>query len=82
MTTINRSPEFRLIDFKITSAVNVGGGRAVKEFVVQAFGINEKGESASINVKGFQSCSDTIYILGFAFGGSSHDVDYVQGVHI
>ena len=54
MTTINRSPEFRLIDFKITSAVNVGGNRAIKEFVVQAFGINEKGESASINVKGFQ----------------------------
>ena len=54
MTTINRSPEFRLIDFKITNSVSVSQNGSSKEFVVQMFGKNEKGETASIIAKGFQ----------------------------
>ena len=54
MTTINRSPEFRLIDFKITNSLIAGRKGSHKEFVIQMFGINEEGKSASINVKGFE----------------------------
>ena len=52
MTTINRSPEFRLIDFKVTNTIVIHGNHTTKEFTIQMFGINESGKSASINVKG------------------------------
>ncbi|GAG31836.1 unnamed protein product, partial [marine sediment metagenome] len=54
MTTINRSPEFRLIDFKITNSIAVGKNGSKKEFVIQMFGINEEGKTAAINAKGFE----------------------------
>ena len=53
MSIINRSPEFRLFDFKITSKISVGKNDTQKEFAIQMFGLNEKGESASITVNGF-----------------------------
>ena len=50
---INRSPEYRLLDFKITSRHSVGKNDTCKEFAIQMFALNEKGESASITVHGF-----------------------------
>ena len=54
MSAINRSPEFRLIDFKVKNAIIAGKKGSSKEFIIQMFGINEKGKSASITVKGFE----------------------------
>lgn len=54
MSAINRSPEFRLIDFKVKNAIIAGKKGSSKEFIIQMFGINERGKSASITVKGFE----------------------------
>ena len=53
MASINRSPEYRLIDFKVTNTVSVGKDGSQKEFAIQMFGISKEGKSASITVKGF-----------------------------
>ena len=46
------TPKFRLYDFKITNdIINRNNG---KEFIIQMFGLNEKGETASITVQHFK----------------------------
>ena len=49
---MTKSPKFRLLDFKVTNE-SVGRGKP-KEFVIQMFGLDQKGKSASILVKGFE----------------------------
>ena len=51
---MSRTPEFRLYDFKVTNETNVGRNGYNKELVIQMFGLNEKGETASILVKNFE----------------------------
>lgn len=51
---MNSSPQFRLYDFKITNEISVKKKGSVKEFVIQMFAMNEKGETASIKVEQFE----------------------------
>ena len=46
--------EFRLIDFKVSDVNSQESEGYIREFSVQMFGINEKGEDASIRVNGIQ----------------------------
>ena len=54
--TTNMHDSFRLIAFNPYDAEKKteGPGRKEKEFLIQMFGINEKGETASIYVEGYQ----------------------------
>ena len=51
---MSRSPQFRLYDFKVTNEKSYSEKGAPKELVIQMFGLNEKGETASILVKNFE----------------------------
>ena len=51
---MNSSPHFRLYDFKVTNEISVKKKGSVKEFVIQMFAMNEKGETASIKVEQFE----------------------------
>ena len=51
---MNSSPQFRLYDFKVTNEISVKKKGSVKEFVIQMFAMNEKGETASIKVEQFE----------------------------
>ena len=44
---MSRSPQFRLYDFKVTNEKSYSEKGAPKELVIQMFGLNEKGETAS-----------------------------------
>ena len=50
---MSREPEFRLYDFKVTNEIIVGQNNG-KQMIIQMFGLNEKGETASILVKNFE----------------------------
>ena len=47
-------PQFRLYDFKVTNERGYGERGAPTQLVIQMFGLNEKGETASILVKNFE----------------------------
>ena len=51
---MNSSPQFRLYDFKVTNEDCGKKKGSVKEFVIQMFAMNEKGETASIKVEQFE----------------------------
>ena len=51
---MSRNIEFRLYDFKISNEITIKKTGAIKETVIQMFGLNEKGETASIFVKNFE----------------------------
>jgi hypothetical protein len=50
---MSRSPQFRLYDFKVTNEKGYEKG-APTQLVIQMFGLNERGETASILVKNFE----------------------------
>ena len=49
-----KTPKFRLYDFKIKNDLIVKKSGSGREFVIQMFGLNEKGETASITVRNFE----------------------------
>jgi len=51
---MSSSPEFRLYDFKITNGITIKQKGAMKEFMIQMFAMNEKGQTASITVQNFE----------------------------
>jgi DNA polymerase elongation subunit (family B) len=51
---MSRSPQFRLYDFKVTNEKGYGERGAPTQLTIQMFGLNEKGETASILVKNFE----------------------------
>ena len=50
----HQNPSFRLIDFKTYDVPSATFSISQKEFCVQMFGLNEKGENASIKVTGIK----------------------------
>jgi DNA polymerase elongation subunit (family B) len=51
---MSKNIEYRLYDFKISNEITIKKSGAIKETVIQMFGLNEKGETASIFVKNFE----------------------------
>ena len=51
---MSRTPQFRLYDFKVTNEKGFGERGAPTLLTIQMFGLNEKGETASILVKNFE----------------------------
>ena len=58
MTTIKKTPEFRLFDFQVQNTTydewNDEDKQDNKKFLVKMFAMNEKGKTYCIFVKGFQ----------------------------